>query len=139
MEVSSALCFAWAGYLVHRDTLPPVHNIVARNEHRVQRTLPVRTVFFVYIIICWTRGGGGSESQVVVAEQRKAEWGGRVIEGTGGTVPDATGAGTTPTGGKGPQQRNRRSGIGAVSDRALGSGPQTLGACLAGLLPPSPP
>ena len=59
MEVSSALCFAWAGYLVHRDVLPPVHNIVARNEHCVQRTLPVRTVFFVYIIIRWTRGGGG--------------------------------------------------------------------------------
>ena len=58
MEVSSALCFAWAGYLVHRDVLPPVHNIVARNEHCVQRTLPARTVFFVYIIIRWTQGGG---------------------------------------------------------------------------------
>ena len=59
MEVSSSLCFAWAGYLVHRDVLPPVHNTVARNEHCVQLTLPVRTVFFVYIIIRWTRGGGG--------------------------------------------------------------------------------
>ena len=45
---------------MHRDVLPPVHNIVARNEHCVQRTLPVRTVFFVYIIIRWTRGGGGT-------------------------------------------------------------------------------
>ena len=42
-----------------RHVLPPVHNIVACNEHCVQRTLPVRTVFFVYIIIRWTRGGGG--------------------------------------------------------------------------------
>ena len=28
-----------------RDALPPVHNIVARTERRVQRTLPFRTVF----------------------------------------------------------------------------------------------
>ena len=30
----------WAGYLVTRDVLPPFHNIVARTERRVQRTLP---------------------------------------------------------------------------------------------------
>ena len=30
----------WAGYLVPRDVLPPFHNIVARTERRVQRTLP---------------------------------------------------------------------------------------------------
>ena len=67
VEVSSALCFAWAGYLVHRDVLPPVHNIVARNEHCVQRTLLVRTVFFVYIIIRWIRGGGGYRAAPSVA------------------------------------------------------------------------
>ena len=45
VEVSIALCFEWAGCLVPRDALPSVHNIVARPEHCVQRTLPVRTVF----------------------------------------------------------------------------------------------
>ena len=29
-----------AGYLVPRDVLPAFHNIVARTERRVQRTLP---------------------------------------------------------------------------------------------------
>ena len=42
-----------------RNALLPVHNIEARTEHCVQRTLPVRTVFFWDIIIRWTRGGGG--------------------------------------------------------------------------------
>ena len=51
--------FEWAVCLVPRDVLPLVHNIVARTEHRVQRTLPVRTVFFWDVIIRWTRGGGG--------------------------------------------------------------------------------
>ena len=36
----------------------PVHNIVARTEHCVQRTLPVQSVFFWDIIIRWTGGGG---------------------------------------------------------------------------------
>ena len=44
VEVSIALCFEWAGCLVPRDALPSVHNIVARTEHCVQRTLPVRTI-----------------------------------------------------------------------------------------------
>ena len=57
VEVSIALCFEWAGCLVPRDALPLVHNIVARTEHCVQRTLPARTVFFWDIIIRWTRGG----------------------------------------------------------------------------------
>ena len=39
------------------DVLLPSHNIVARTEHRVQRTLPVRTVFFGDIIVCWTQWG----------------------------------------------------------------------------------
>ena len=30
----------WAGYVVPRDVLPPLHNIVARTERLVQRTLP---------------------------------------------------------------------------------------------------
>ena len=47
------------GPSVPRDALPPVHNIVARTEQCVQRTLPVRTVFFWDIIVHWTRGGGG--------------------------------------------------------------------------------
>ena len=53
-----SVCVEWAGYLVPRDVLLPVHNIVARTEHCVQRTLPVRTVFFWDIIIRWTRGWG---------------------------------------------------------------------------------
>ena len=52
------VCFEWAGYLVPRDVLLPVHNIVACTEHCVQRTLPVRTVFFWDIIIHWTQAGG---------------------------------------------------------------------------------
>ena len=55
-----SVCFEWAGYLVPRDVLLPVHNIVVRTEHCVQRTLPVWTVFFWDIIIRWTRGGGGT-------------------------------------------------------------------------------
>ena len=42
-----------------RDALPSVHNIITCTEHCVQRTLPIRTVFFGDIIIRWTRGGGG--------------------------------------------------------------------------------
>ena len=44
------------------DVLLPSHNIVARTEHCVQRTLPVRTVFFGDIIVPWTQGGGGGSS-----------------------------------------------------------------------------
>ena len=53
-----SVCFEWAGYLMPRDVLLPVHNIVARTKHCVQRTLPVRTIFFWDIIIHWTGGGG---------------------------------------------------------------------------------
>ena len=76
--------FEWAGYLVPRDVLLPVHNIVACTEHCVQRTLPVRTVFFWDIIIRWTRGGGvhryqdatrhinGSIAQIMCGAMRSA-------------------------------------------------------------------
>ena len=69
VEVSIALCFEWAGCLVPRDALPSVHNIVARTEHCVQRTLPIRTVFFWDIIIRWTRGGGGYLGSIIRGDE----------------------------------------------------------------------
>ena len=41
------------------DVLLPVHNIVARTEHCVQRTLPVRTVFLGGHNCSLDTGGGG--------------------------------------------------------------------------------
>ena len=52
------LCFEWDGCVVPGDVLPPSHNIVARTEHCVQRTLPVWTVFFEDMIVRWARWGG---------------------------------------------------------------------------------
>ena len=63
-----SVCFELAWYLVPRDVLLPVHNIVARTEHCVQRTLPVRTVFFWDIIIRWTWGGGVLIKTVEIVE-----------------------------------------------------------------------
>ena len=54
-----SVCFEWAGYLVPRDVVLSVHNIVARTKHYLQRRLPVRTVLFWDIIIRWTQWGGG--------------------------------------------------------------------------------
>ena len=49
-----------------RDVLPPFHNIVARTERCVQRTLLFGPYFFNDKIVRWTRGGGGGSIDVNV-------------------------------------------------------------------------
>ena len=58
------LCIEWAGYLVPGDVLPPLHNIVARTERRVQRPLPFRPCFLRTNLCRWTWGGGYSATVV---------------------------------------------------------------------------
>ena len=46
LEVSIAFCFEWAGYLVPGDVSPPFHDVVARSQRCVQRTLVFGPYFF---------------------------------------------------------------------------------------------
>ena len=59
LEAFIALCFERVGCLVPRDVLLPLHNIGARTERRVQRTLPFRPYFLGTKLFVGHGGGGG--------------------------------------------------------------------------------
>ena len=75
LEASTAFCFEWADYLVPRDVLPPFHNMVARTERCVQRTLESRPYFLRTKLFVGQGGRGTSVFRRKHTNQQRVEQG----------------------------------------------------------------